>query len=65
MPKPKATDDDVEIVYVNHTRDNVPGDRVTVSAVEARRLVKGNAAQYATKADAATAGDPGGPTPRS
>lgn len=63
MPKTKPADD-VEIVYVNHTRDHVPGDRVTVSAAEARRLVKGHAAQYATKSDATTAGDPAGPTPR-
>lgn len=56
--------DKVEIVFVNHTRDNVPGDKVEVDAAEARRLVKGNAAKYATKAAATAAGDPDGPTPR-
>lgn len=67
-PKPKAaaaSTDDVEIVFVNHTRDRLPGERATVSTEEARRLVRGHAARYATKADATTAGDPEGPTPRS
>lgn len=64
MAKTKSSSDDVEVVFVNHTRDRVPGDRATVSADEARRLVRGHAARYATKADAATAGDPEGPTPR-
>lgn len=48
-------DPTVEIVYVNHTRDHVPGDRVTVPIEEARRLVKGHAARYATKKDEAAA----------
>lgn len=72
MPsKPKSTNstpaaaDEVEVVFVNHTRTHVPGERTTVSAAEARRLVRGHAAQYATKADATGAGDPDGPTPRS
>lgn len=63
-PKPAAADK-VEVVYVNHTRDHLPGDRATVSTDDARRLVKGHAAQYATKTAAAAAGDPDGPTPRS
>lgn len=59
------TAEKVEIVYVNHTRDHVPGDRDEVDVDEARRLVRGHAAQYATKAAAKEAGDPDGPTPRS
>lgn len=60
MPKIET----VEVVFVNHTKDHLPGDRAEVPADEARRLVKGHAARYATKTDAKTAGDPEGPTPR-
>lgn len=57
-------DETVDVVFVNHTRDHVPGDRATVPVEEARRLVKGAAAVYATKTAAKDAGDPEGPTPR-
>lgn len=44
--------DTVEIVFAHHHGRHVPGDRVPVDAGEARRLVAGGRAAYATKPDA-------------
>lgn len=66
---PAETSPDVDVVFRHHWRDRrdepvdrVPGERLTVSAELARRLVAGSLAVYATKAAAGEAGDPEGPT---
>lgn len=46
----------VDVVFVNHTADHEPGDRVSVHEDEARRLVESAMARYATKTDAKEAG---------
>ena len=49
-----------EIVFAHHHGPHVPGDRVDVDPDEARRLVRGGRANYATEADAAaTEGEAG------
>jgi hypothetical protein len=50
-----ATEKNVEIVYAHHLGSNKPGDKVAVSELEARRLVKAGRANYATVAAATTA----------
>lgn len=47
-----ADTDKVEIVFAHHHGTHVPGERATVDADEARRLVRGGRANYATKTDA-------------
>lgn len=44
--------DTVEIVFAHHHGAHKPGDRVAAAAGEARRLVRGGRANYATKPDA-------------
>lgn len=52
--------DTVEIVYAHHQGAYVPGDRASVDAATAKRLVRTGRANYATKADAtAVEGDAG------
>lgn len=52
--------DKVEIVFAHHNRDHKPGDRATVAIDDARRLVRGGRASYATQTDAkAVEGDDG------
>jgi hypothetical protein len=73
MPRKTATaapePSDVDVVFRHHWRDRraepvdrVPGERASVPADVARRLVSGSIAVYATKAAAGDAGDPEGPT---
>lgn len=45
----------VEVVYTNHTRSHAPGDRASVDAETARRLVRDGFAEYPNKATAAAA----------
>lgn len=52
--------DTVEIVFAHHHRDHVPGDRVAVPVDEARRLVRGGRASYATKTAAVEVEGPAG-----
>lgn len=50
----------VEITFSHPHGDNAVGDRVSVSALEAKNLVRAGVAVYPTKADATTAeGDAG------
>lgn len=55
-----AAPDTVDVVFAHHHEGNVPGDRATVDADEARKLVRYGRAHYATKAEAvAVEGDAG------
>jgi len=50
-----TTNPTVEVVFAHHHGKHVPGERVELDVDEARRLVRGGRANYATKPDAVQA----------